>query len=107
MKYSLAAVFLLLAPAVAAAQVYVSGGDGTYRASPSLAHALGYRQTSYVFRPAPAPVASAVYVQSYDYHALFEDRVVTPDAVIESRFGFFGSGALPVMSRSTSITPRP
>lgn len=106
MKVALAAAFAILIPAAASAQIYAANGDGTYRRTTSLGAALGYRQTCTIFRAAPASRDPGNYVQPCDYHALYEERLVTPDEVIEHREGFYGGGPAPTWSRTTTIQSR-
>lgn len=106
MRYLVVAALVVLVPEVAEAQVYVSAGDGTYRRSASLRQAYGYRQALAARLPAPAADSGPVYTLNYDYHALYEERLVTPEEIVETRIGFYGGGVAPTESRATTITPR-
>lgn len=104
MKHLVAVGFFLLAPAIASAQVYVSAGDGTYRRTSSLGQAYGYRQ-SLTARDS-AFDRSPVYSLNYGYHPLYEERLVTPEEIIETRIGFYGGGVAPTEARTVTIIPR-
>ena len=77
-----AAALAMAAPPVGA-QVFESNGDGTYRRAASLGEAMGYRQTSYQFRAAPA-YDGPTYVQSFGWRAVESTTTITPYGVFET-----------------------
>lgn len=73
----------LLMAAPAAAQVFETNGDGTYRRSASLGDALGYRQTSYLFRAAPV-YDGPTYVPAYAVRTVESTTTITPYGTFET-----------------------
>lgn len=79
--WTAAAALMMSAPA--AAQVFETNGDGSYRRSASLGEAMGYRQTSYLFRSAPV-YEGPTYVTGAVWRTVESTTTITPYGVFET-----------------------